>query len=361
MKLRWLGVLAVLVAFGAGAWVLLRPPEYAPLPAATTTLPAEAPVTRVAPESTKLSASAVLSIDPRTMSGKPPAKTVKSLNAEYLTTKSLKALYDRLKATPEGTTPEGEYILYEIMRRCATVTEGSVRRPFTRALPKRDELAATLATDPQRDKRLASFDEMDTNRCTGFEGVTTTQADLNKLLADAVAGGDPKARALMIERELFASRPQGQRMDQVTITDAQIEQLRQVIASRDPGAMVTAGRILSNSWNDYSLRIGPENQVMEPRAFMNAWQILACDYGYPCGADNTRVLSECALQGHCQAQSLQDYLYYYAGSPHDSQLVQQYQQILRNAVETGDWSQVQVVRGPRPTGRGQFFFGPGPR
>ena len=54
MKLRWLGVLAVLVAFGAGAWVLLRPPEYAPLPAATTTLPAEAPVTRVAPESTKL-------------------------------------------------------------------------------------------------------------------------------------------------------------------------------------------------------------------------------------------------------------------------------------------------------------------
>ena len=360
MKLRWLAVLLVLVAFGAGAWMLLRPPEYAPLPAAATSLPLEAAVARGTPAPAKLSASAVLSIDPRTMSGK-PARTVKSLNAEYLTTKSLKALYDRLKATPEGTTPEGEYILYEIMRRCATVTEGSVRRPFTRALPNRDELAATLATDPQRDKRLAAFDEMDTKRCTGFESVSITQASLDKLLADAVAGGDPKARALMIERELWASRPQGQRMDRVTISDAQIEQLRQILGSRDPGAMVTAGRILSNSWNDYTVRIGPENQVMEPRAFFNAWQILACDYGYPCGSDNSRVLSECALQGHCQAQSLQDYLYYYAGSPHDSQLVQQYQQILRNAVETGDWSQVQVVRGAKPPGRNQFFFGPGPR
>ena len=360
MKLRWLAVLLVLVAFGAGAWMLLRPPEYAPLPAATTSLPTQAPVARGQTAPTKLSASAVLSIDPRAMSGKPQAKTA-SVNAEYLTTKSLKALYDRLKATPEGTTPEGEYILYEIMRRCATVTEGSVRRPFTRALPNRDELAATLATDPQRDKRLAAFDEMDTKRCTGFESVSITQASLDKLLADAVAGGDPKARALMIERELWASRPQGQRMDRVTISDAQIEQLRQILGSRDPGAMVTAGRILSNSWNDYSVRIGPDNQVMEPRAFFNAWQILACDYGYPCGSDNSRVISECALQGHCQAQSLQDYLYYYAGSPHDSQLVQQYQQILRNAVETGDWSQVQVVRGPKPPGRGQFFFGPGPR
>src|SRR5205814_323844 len=236
---------------------------------------------------------------------------------------------------------EGQYILYEIMRRCATVTEGSVRRPFQRAMPNREDVVASISpNDPNRDKRLAAFDEMDTKRCAGFENVAITQADLNKLLSDAVAAGDPKARAMQIERELFASRPQGQRMDQVTISDAQIEQLRQILASRDPGAMVTAGRILSNSWNDYSVRIGPDNQVMEPRAFMNAWQILACDYGYPCGADNTRVLSECALQGHCQAQSLQDYLYYYAGSPHDSQLVQQYQQILRNAVETGDWSQV---------------------
>jgi hypothetical protein len=358
----WVAVLLMLVAFAAGAYVLLRPPEYSPLPAAPVQLPAEAPLARgKADTAGKLSASAVLSIDPRNVSGKAPGKTAKSLNTEFLQAKSLRALYDRLKGSPEGTTPEGQYILYEIMRRCATVTEGSVRRPFTRSMPKREDFVAAIAPDdPQRDKRLAAFDEIDTKRCAGFDGVTITQADLNKLLADSVAGGDPKARALMIERELWASRPPGQRMNQVTISDAQVASLQQILASKDPGAMVAAGRILSNSWHDFSIKIG--NDVIEPRAFYNAWQILACDYGYPCGSDNSRVLSECALQGHCQAQSLQDYLYYYAGSPHDSQLVQQYQQILRNAVETGDWSQIQTVRGPRPPGRNPFFFGGmGPR
>ena len=233
-----------------------------------------------------------------------------------------------------------------------------MRRPFTRPMPNRDDVAASISpNDPQRDRRLAALDEMDTKRCAGFEGVSITAADLNQMLANAISAGDPKARALQLERELWAQRQPGTRMDSVSISDAQVDTLRQILATRDAGAMVAAGRILSNSWRDFSIRIGPEQDLIEPRAFNNAWQILACDYGYPCGQDNTRVLTECALQGHCQAQSLQDYLYYYGGSPHDSQLVSQYQQILRNAVETGDWSQVQVQRGPRPTGRGQFFFG----
>ena len=364
MKLRWLGALLLVVAFGAGAWLLLRPPELGPLPSGAAPLPELPASPRATADSGKLSASAVLSIDPRAPTARGPARAMPaSLNGEYLTTKNLKALYDRLSTGAEGQTGEGQYILYEILRRCATVTEGNVRRPFQRALPNRDDFVATLApNDPQREKRLSAFDEMDTKRCAGFEGVTITQANLNKMLTDAVNAGDPKARALAIEQELWAQRRQGQRMDQITLSDAQVDSLRQILATRDPGAMVSAGRILSNSWHDFSIRVGPEGTPIEPRAFYNAWQTLACEYGYPCGGNNSRVLSECALQGHCQAQSLQDYLYYYAGSPHDSQLVMQYQQILRNAVETGDWSQVAIVRGPRPPGRNQFFFGgAGPR
>jgi len=356
---RWIAVLLVVVALGAGAWMLLRPPEFTPPPASASTLPAEAPVQRATSTApSRLSASAVLSIDPRNVSGKPPAAHAKTLNSEFLTTKSLKSLYERLKGSPEGGTPEGQYILYEILRRCATVTEGSARRPYQRAMPAREDFVASISpTDPQREKRLAAFDEVDTKRCAGFEGVTITSADLQRLLTDSVNAGDPKARVLALERELWAQRQTGQRMSNVSLSDAQVEQLRQIIGTRDPGAMVAAGRILSNTWHDFSIRVG--NDVIEPRAFYNAWQILACDYGYPCGSDNSRVLTECALQGHCQVQTLQDYLYYYAGSPHDSQLVMQYQQVLRNAIETGDWSQMQIVRGPRPPGRGQVYFGPG--
>lgn len=359
MKTRWLVVLLLLVAFGAGAWMLLRPPEMPVAPAAAAPAPEESPTRRAAaPVPSKLSASAVLSIDPRANGAKSAQAAPASLNTEYLKAKTLRPLYDRLKGSPEGQTPEGEYLLYEILRRCANVTERTGPRPFTRPQPKREDFLATLSpNDPQRDKRIAAFDDMETNRCAGFEGVTVSQAELNKLLASAVSAGDPKARAVSVEQEIWAQRRAGGRLDQMTLSDAQVDTLRQVLGTRDPGAMVIAGRLLSNTWHDFSVRVGPDGEVAEPRAFFNAWQILACDYGYPCDSSNSRLLQECALQGHCQASSLQDYLYYYGSSPHDSQLMQQYTGILRNAVETGNWSQVAVTRGPRLPGSPRMFFG----
>jgi hypothetical protein len=361
MKRPALLILILLIAFGAGAWLLLRPPESVELPKGTASIPDMPPVARQSASTPpKLSASAVLAIDPRAPSGK--AQPVRaSLNTDFLTAKLLKPLYDRIKGSPEAQTAEGQYVLYEILRRCATVTEGNVRRPFVRQMPSRDDFLASLQpNDPQREKRLAAFEEMDTKRCAGFEGVTTTQAELNKLLADAVAGGDAKARALALEQELWSQR-RNNRPDGVTLSDAQVDSIRQILATKDPGAMVVAGRILSNSWHDFNIRIGADGQLAEPRAFYNAWQTLACEYGYPCGANNARMLSECALQGHCQAATLQDFLHYYGGSPHDSQLVMQYQGVLRSAIETGDWSQLTVVRGPRPAGSPRMFFGGFPR
>ena len=143
-------------------------------------------------------------------------------------------------------------------------------------------------------------------------------------------------------------------------TDAQVEALRNAAASRDPEAMLIAGRVLSSSWHDFSLAIGPDNQAIEQRAFMQAWQLLACDYGYPCNENNSRVLSACAYQGHCNATSLPDYLFYYGASPYDSQLLMQYRDTLRAALETGNWSQLNVVRGPVPSSVRAANNPPGP-
>ena len=93
---------------------------------------------------------------------------------------------------------------------------------------------------------------------------------------------------------------------------------------------------------------------------MQAWQLLACDYGYPCGENNERVLSGCAYLGHCDANSLSDYLFYYGASPHDSQLTAQYREILRTAIESGNWSQLNVVRGLPSTPRPLLFGRGGP-
>jgi hypothetical protein len=173
----------------------------------------------------------------------------------------------------------------------------------------------------------------------GFEGVTISQADLDKLLADSAAGGDPRARAMQIEQELITSRRTLGR-DNATLGDAQIDTLKQSLASKDPEAIRVAGRVLSNSWSDYALRMGPDQQPVEQRAFMQAWLVLACEYGAPCGSDTPRLQQACAFQGHCDAQSYPDYLYYYGSSPYDSQLLVQYRTVLRTAIETGDWSQL---------------------
>lgn len=348
-----------LAAITAGAWWVLEPETAAP-PATT----AAATPAIVAPGASPLpdhsAASSVPAIDPRAVVKRPVVPVRQTLTGEFLVAKQYRVLHDRLKGSAEGATAEGAYVLYEIANRCATVTDRPRRNPGGAPKPleqRRDEFLAALQTaDPLREKRIAAFEEVNANRCLGFEGVTMAQADLNRMLADAVSLGDPKARALAIEQEIIAARRN--RWDAGTLTEAQIDGLKESIGTRDPAAMVTAGRLLSTAYGDLTMRVGPEGQVAEPRAMFNAWQILACDYGYPCGEDNTRVLQGCAYQSHCNAVGLPDYLQYYASSPHDSQLIAQYQNILRSAIETGDWSQLNLVRGPRPPGAPQFQYVP---
>jgi len=360
MSNRLIVAMAV-VLVAAGAWMAFgpRPGEDAPAVAATEPARAPAPARAVAPE--KLSASAVLAIDPRPNPLRPAnAVPVKAtLFNEFLGARQYRALYDRLIGSPEGMTAEGRLVLYELLRACANITEG--RRPMWKPpQAKRDDFVANIAPgDPQKEKRIAAYDEFTTNRCQGLEGVTITQADLDKMLVDAASAGDPRARAMSIEQDLMiARRTQGR--DAATLSNSQIDSLKQILASKDPEAIRVAGRVLSNSWSDYALRLGADQQPVDQRAFMNAWLVLACEYGQPCGADTPRLQQACAFQGHCDAQTFPDYLYFYGSSPYDSQMLVQYRGLLRAAIETGDWSQLNVVRGlPNVPNRTNFV--PGPR
>jgi hypothetical protein len=281
---------------------------------------------------------------------------------EYLHAKSYRTLYDRLRSSPEGGTAEGLYVTYDILKKCAKVSDRPYRwRGQQQKSPEqaREEFLKALAPDdPLRDKRIAAFEGASVNHCVGFDDVTVAQADLDKLLSASANAGDPKAKAATVEQEIWQARRSGQ-WRTATLSDTQISTLEQAIGTKDPEAMVMAGRLLSNTWPDITLRLGSDPQAVEPRAFYNAWQVLACDYGYPCGADNQRLLDECAYNAHCDAASLPDYLSYYASSPHDMQLVSQYEAVLRGAIENGDWSQLAVTRGAKMPGTGYVFGHPG--
>jgi hypothetical protein len=319
----------------------------------------------------KLSAAAVLVIDPKPTA---PLKTVAvpaiaaSLGQQLAAAKQYKPLFDRLNSSAEGDTPEGWYARYVILRSCATIADHmtSGTRPATPEERRQRFLSGLSDIDPQRSLRAAAFEQLDENRCVGLEDITTTESELSQLLAAAANAGDAKARALRVERDMWAAyRVPGSGATGASengpglpaLTDTQIESLKSVLLSKDPEAMIIAGRVLANSIDNLTLRMGPDWQQIDQSAFYNAWQLLGCDYGMDCGGNHPKVLSSCAYQGYCGAASLPDNLYFYGNSPYQSQLLERYRAVLQQAVETGDWSQLRFTRGGNPVGTRYFVRG----
>ena len=217
---------------------------------------------------------------------------------------------------------------------------------------RRQQILASLPEgDPRLAQRLEAYDKVTADPCAGLSGIVATEAELDQLLKGALAGGDPKARAWQVEQEMWQERRASglPRRAGATLTDDQLASIKDAFSSRDPEAIAIAGRVLANSFRDLTVRLGPDREVIENRAFMNAAQLLACEHGYPCGDNNAQVLNACAYQGHCGVASLPDYLFYYASSPYDAQLLDRYRTLLRQALDSGDWSALQVDRGnPSP-------------
>ena len=353
---RWqLLAVVALGAIGVAAWDLLMPDDPAPPAVAATPRPA-APAVPAAAHQPVLAGPAGVAPMPNFLR---PASvslaTSSPLAREFGNALAYKPVYDRLKGSTEGDTPEGQYFLYRILRACATVSDrkgAAPYRPQSSALmeERRQQIAASLPEgDPRRAQRLAAFDKVNTDPCAGLAGITVTEADLSQLLKNALAGGDPKAQAWSVEQDMWQERRNASTPGRAgpTLSDTQLDTLKGAFASRDPEAIATAGRVLANSFRDLTVRIGPDQEAIENRDFMNAALLLACEYGYACGEDNSRVLHACAFQGHCGVGSLPDYLFYYGASPYDAQVLDRYRSILRQAVDSGDWSAINFQRGTR--------------
>jgi hypothetical protein len=356
---------AAFAAVGVLAWDLFRP-QPAPQPAAPAPV-AKAPAAPASPDP----ASAPRA--PGEVRGapnflRPPAPspvTASPLARDFGNALAWKAIYERLRNTIEGDTPEGQYFLYRILRACATVADrkgGAQRRPQNAAQleERRQQIAASLKEgDPRRVQRLEAFDKATADQCAGMGGITVTEGELNQLLRNALDGGDPKARAWQVEQEMWQERRSASTPGRAgaTLSEGQVASLKESFASRDPEAIAIAGRVLANSFRDLTVRVGPDQEPIENRAFMNAALLLACEYGYACGENNPRVLNACAFQGHCGVASLPDYLFYYGASPYDAQLLDRYRTVLRQAVDSGDWSAVVIERGNRSPNLPSYTYG----
>ena len=356
----------VAVVLVVAAYVLIRSTETDP------PLPTPGNVAAAKPDG-KLTASAVLKIDPTTRSA--PALAVRtSLPAAspfmqaFLERKDWASLYRRLKEAP--VNPESQYLQAEILASCAKRVPAAGAPPLK--TDSRDErrakfVASLPPNDPQLDKRKAAWEQMNVDRCRELAQIEYNAADVNKLLEDAGAAGDPRARAWLLTKQMQDDRDAAARKSAAAggppgptgyeLTDAQFATMRELLASQDPLVINEFRNVLSSTIDGASLRIGPNQVAIDHQAMYNAFALAACDFGAPCGPDASMLLNECALQGRCSAGSVYDHTLYYGVSPYGAQLAEQYRQWFGQMIGTRDLSQFNLVRGANLPGSSSMFSG----
>lgn len=301
-----------------------------------------------------LTPEAVLSIAPRAREGvTAPAPPLSPAVREYQSARSFASTYARLKDS-SARTPEEQWLLAEILQKCASVSGDP---PFARGTgtfgpEARARFVASLApNDPDRERRIAAFDRVDFDTCDGLHGLKTTRKDIRAAYEAGAAAGDAKSRARLVGADLEAQTigPDGKEIGGKlpSISDAQLDTLRQAMASGDPVAMREVVSLLAMDYDNMSLRDANDRPV-DHAAFLRAMAMYACEAGEECGPDSHYLAYFCAWEGQCDAQTVRDYMMYYALSPSSSQVVASYEDGLRRA-RNGDWSFFHFYRGPLPS------------
>jgi hypothetical protein len=303
-----------------------------------------------------LTPEAVLAIAPRSTGTTPRADFQLSPSVrELYEGKNYAATYARLSKGPR--TPEENWILAKILEYCAMIPGEAPRgqaKPLKDVVAeRRARFAASLsASDADREKRLAAFDNVMRNPCEDLQQLKSTREEIEALYKQGAEAGDMKSRMVLLRSDLSAQRrdagmsPSGS-PNLARIGDEQVAVIRQALASSDPTAAMEAAYALAGSFQNASWR-DPDGRTIDIAALRNAAMLVACDSGYPCGSDSGEVAAVCAYSGRCDARNLRDYLLYYRSSPYDSQVLARYESALRNAERTGDTSFFVVYPGPSP-------------
>lgn len=321
----------------------------------------------------KLAASAVLKIDLATRSA--PAPVARSVlppaspfTQAYLDRKDWPGLYRRLRDAP--ATPETQYLQAELLANCAKRAP-AVGKPAPKA-DSPDErrakfLAGLAANDPQLEKRKAAWERLSVDQCGELAQMEYNADEAGKLVDAAGAGGDPRAKARLLSKQILDDREEASRKSSAdggplgtsgyVITDAQFGTMRELLASQDPLVINELRNFLSSTIDGGSIRIGPNQIAVDYPAMYNALALVACDFGAPCGPDSMSILAECATQGRCDAGNLYDHTLYYGVSPHGAQLVEQYRQWLGLMIGARDIGQLNLVRGPNAPGGSHMYGG----
>jgi hypothetical protein len=144
-------------------------------------------------------------------------------------------------------------------------------------------------------------------------------------------------------------------------TVAQIEILKNALASKDPTQILFAGPLLTTKYSDYALQFGI-NDGLAQRYEPLLWKSVACHYGAGCDANSADIQYSCATDGQCNVGSYDQWLQrYVVVEPKAWEQFQANRQTLITAIDTNNWALLREFRGPNPNTSGGYIVPNPPR
>ncbi|MCW5591533.1 MAG: hypothetical protein KIS74_05520 [Burkholderiales bacterium] len=273
---------------------------------------------------------AVAPASPRRLSG---------VAQEFRQTRDLKAFVDSLLARKDSLNHEERYFLARALETCAFATAMNDDLAVAAEKRRRQFLSTIAPGDPEAGKRIAAYDAADdTQRCVGFQGSRIAQKQVDDLYRQAGDGGDARAQARMLVAELNKNLTAKSGEVGRAVGNEDFLRIIGLLETRDGEAMVLVAQFLAQHQLIGELRLGPTGEIPDPASLVGAFSLVACDFQPTCSAFDREALQACAYAGYCSAGSYEELYANFLASPFAYAQALRYREIIRDAIETRNWS-----------------------
>jgi hypothetical protein len=278
-------------------------------------------------------------------------RAVSGVAAEFRTTRDLKAFVDGLMARKGQLTAEERFYLAKALESCLFANSVNEDLAAYSAKQRRQFLASLPAGDPSAPQRIAAYDTVDdAARCVRFQGAKISQRDIDEHYRAAASLGDARAQAKLLTADLqsrLAAQPRDESGAPSRLAPEDLARIVNLLETRDPEAILSVGGLLAQSPLKELLRVGPNGEIPEPSAFIGAWNLVACDLGFDCGAQHRDLAQACAFASYCGAGHFEEHYQTFIASPFVYQQAQRYRALIHSALRSQDWAQIGL--GPKLT------------
>ena len=203
--------------------------------------------------------------------------------------------------------------------------------------------------------------------CAGYKARPVNADDIRQRLRAAIDAGDPRAIAMLADIEFRESakpidwskfnNKSGKPLPNIgnEVADPTIEytaKLAAAMSTRDPSAILSFGPLFGQSYltGEYTFA----NEALSAGLKLDMWQLIACEFGAPCGSDNNAVLLRaCAVDGLCEIGDLESYFLSYRFNKVEVEQYRRLKPLVIAAIQSGDWSFMRFGNASLPPGTTQ--------